>query len=139
LTVDGRQTDDAGVSAASLVLGILGTIFSLWPLPPLFWLGVPLALIGLVLAIVARKSQAANGQPTGTATAGLVMNVIALVIGGTLAVWCASCFRDFQRMADNPDALMVKMREIKSRREFERAYQEALRASEAAPDASPKK
>jgi len=56
------------MAVAALVLGILGTLFSLNWLT--VWVGGPMAIIALVLGILARKALAAEGRPTGMATAG---------------------------------------------------------------------
>lgn len=74
------------MGVAALVLGIIGTLFSL--IPGLFFVGVFLSLIALVLGIFGRKGAADNGQPTGTATAGLVLGVIGLVLGVAMWVLC---------------------------------------------------
>ena len=102
---------------ASLVLGILGTLFSILPLT--FWIGVPLAFIGLILGIVGRKSAITNAQPTGTATAGLVLSVIGLCIGITMTIWCASCIH---RAEQDPN--FGKMNREQFNEAFKRALQE---------------
>lgn len=79
------------MAVAALVLGILGTLFSLtgW----LFWIGVPLSVIALVLGILARKSAANEGRPTGMPTAGMVLGIIGTAIGLLIFAMCASCFK----------------------------------------------
>lgn len=76
---------------AALVLGILGTLFSLtgW----LFWIGVPLSAIALVLGILGRKQAANEGRPTGMATAGMVLGIIGTALGLLVFAACASCMK----------------------------------------------
>ena len=79
------------MAVAALVLGILGTLFSLtgW----FFWIGVPLSVIALILGIVGRKQAANEGRPTGMATAGLVLGIIGAALGLLVFVACASCMK----------------------------------------------
>jgi hypothetical protein len=46
-----------------------------------FFIGGPLALIGLVLAFIGRKRAHETGAPTGLATAGVVMGIIGVIAG----------------------------------------------------------
>ena len=57
------------MGAAALVLGIIGTLFSLNWLT--VWVGGPMAIIALVLGILARKNLAAEGKPTGNRETGI--------------------------------------------------------------------
>jgi hypothetical protein len=78
------------VAVASLVLGILGIIFCWFPASVA---GVPLALIGLVLAIVARKHASSQQLPTGMATAGLALSIIGMTLS-LASLWaCIACTR----------------------------------------------
>ncbi|MCL2193124.1 MAG: hypothetical protein FWB78_06990 [Treponema sp.] len=63
---------------AGLVLGILGAIGG-W-IPGLSFFAWLFALIGIVLSAVGRSKAKKEGQPTGAATAGLVLSIIGLVI-----------------------------------------------------------
>lgn len=71
-----------GLAIASLVLGILGLVF--------FFIqslvGIILAIIGLVLGIVAKKR-----QPSGMATAGIVLSIIALALCAVSFIACLAC------------------------------------------------
>jgi hypothetical protein len=69
---------------ASLVLGIVGSIFGLTVF--LWWVGVPLAILGLTLGIVARRRAMRAGAVTRLVTAGVVVNTVGLVLGVTLYV-----------------------------------------------------
>lgn len=79
------------MGVAALVLGILGTLFSLtgW----LFWVGVPMSVIALVLGVLGRKSLVNEGRPTGVATAGMVLGIIGTSIGLLIFAVCASCWK----------------------------------------------
>lgn len=67
----------------SLIWGIIalgGFLFGLIPCLGWFnWLNIPFAVLGLILSIVA-KTQARPGEG-GLATAGIVLNAIAVLIG----------------------------------------------------------
>jgi hypothetical protein len=110
------------VGVAGLVLGIIGTILSI--IPPLFYIGIPLGIIGLILSIVGRKAAMTNNQPTGSATAGLVLSVIALVIGGAMYVTCTMCIK---KMGDDLSREMEKaMKDPKLNKEFDDAFKKAM-------------
>jgi len=69
---------------ASMVLGIVGLALGYWI--PIVGLAIP--VVGLVLASSAKK----QGFRGGILTAGLVMNIIALVFGGIMtACYCVAC------------------------------------------------
>ncbi len=77
------------MAVAALVLGIIGTLFSLNWLT--VWVGGPLAIIALVLGVLARKQLAAEGKPTGMATAGMVLGIVGTGIAALIFAMCASC------------------------------------------------
>ena len=110
------------MAVAALVLGILGTLLSI--IPPLFYLGIPLALIGLILGIVARKSAASNQQPTGMATAGLVLGVIGLVIGMAMFALCSFIVHKGAQMANDPTL------QKQYNKDFDDAFKKALEESQ---------
>src|SRR5579862_6439513 len=89
------------VGVAALVLGIIGTLFSL--IPGTFIIGCLLGLIALILGIVGRKSLATQGQPTGVATAGLVLGIVALVLGILMFVLCTMMIKSGIENAKNPN------------------------------------
>ena len=69
-------TEKSGKATAALVLGILSIPAAIFPI-----LGLPIALVGLVLAIVARgeiKRRPVSNE--GTAKAALVLCIIGLVL-----------------------------------------------------------
>lgn len=115
------------MGVAALVLGIIGTLFAL--IPGLFWVAIPLALIGLILGVVGRKAAAANNQPTGTATAGMVLGIIGLVIGVAMWVICgmmvSSAKKGFEKALNDPE-LQKKLNDPKLNKEFDEAFKKAM-------------
>lgn len=77
------------MAVAALVLGIIGTLFSLNWLT--VWVGGPMAIIALVLGILARKQAVAEGRPTGMATAGMVLGIVGTTVALLIFAVCASC------------------------------------------------
>jgi hypothetical protein len=90
------------VGVAALVLGIIGTLFSLFP--GTFIIGCLLGLVALILGIVGRKSLATAGQPTGVATAGLVLGIVALVVGVLMFILCGMIIKQGIENAKNPQS-----------------------------------
>lgn len=78
------------MGVAALVLGIIGTLGSLTISGSI--IGLPLSIIALVLGILGRKQATNAQQPTGMATAGMVLGIIGTVIGALIFALCASCF-----------------------------------------------
>ena len=67
-----------GKATAGFVLSIVGVVFGL--LSGIFSIvGLPIAIVGLCLAVSGGKALKRNEQPTGIATAGLVLGIIAVV------------------------------------------------------------
>jgi len=65
------------MAIASLVLGIVGIVLAF-----IFPFAAPVAaIIGLILAVISKKKLKAEGQPTGKATAGLILSIISLAFG----------------------------------------------------------
>ncbi len=82
-----------GQSIAGLILGVASLV--------LCWFGwvsiiaLAAAIVGLVLSVIGGKKLKANGQKSGIATAGLVISIIGVVLGGifgscSLCVLCAA-------------------------------------------------
>jgi hypothetical protein len=78
------------MGVAALVLGIIGTLstITIWGV----WLGLPLSVVALVLGVLGRKQAVNQQQPTGVATAGLVLGIVGTAIGALVFAMCASCF-----------------------------------------------
>ena len=75
---------------AGLVLSIVGIVFSFiggW----FSILALPISIVGLVLAITGRKSMIAENQPTGLATAALVLGIVAVVLSAIFFFTCGIC------------------------------------------------
>ncbi len=112
------------MAVAALVLGIFGTILCWFPAA---LLGVPLALVGLILAILARKNAVQTQQPTGMATAGMVMSIVGLTLGILLSAACFACVnkakRDMEKMATDPQFQQQN-------KEFNEAFKKALEESQ---------
>jgi hypothetical protein len=64
-----------GLGIAGMILGIIGLV-----LLCVWYIGVPCAIVGLILSIMGRKKSKAANAPTGMATAGMVLSLIALGI-----------------------------------------------------------
>lgn len=117
------------MAVAALVLGIIGIVFSWFPL-----LAVPLAIIGMILGIVARKNAVNTAQPTNMATAGLVVSVIGIAISILITVACISCVKQMdKRMQDPAFREQVRQRQEQFRqsqqqndKEFNEAFKNAV-------------
>ena len=78
------------MALAGLILSIVGLALSFFG----GWLSIialPVSIVGLILAIIGGKQLRAAGQPTGLATAGLVVGIIAVVISGIFFFTCGIC------------------------------------------------
>lgn len=75
---------------AGFVLGIIGIVFSF--LGTVFSIiSLPISIVGLVLSVSGGKALKAEGQPSGLATAGLVLGIIAVVISSIAFFTCGIC------------------------------------------------
>jgi len=70
-------TPGKGKGTASLVLGILSI------LDPFIIFGVPLGIIGVVLAVMSKK----EGHVSGVRTAGFVCSIIGIVLNALILIW----------------------------------------------------
>lgn len=73
------------MAVASLVIGILGLIISLCSIMWCGLIGGIFGIVGIILGALARKN---NPEKSGVATAGLVLSIIALVLGALLFFMC---------------------------------------------------
>jgi len=71
-----------------MVCGIVGLVFSFF----LWFVGLPTAVVGLVLAIIGKKKLSEVGATSGMATAGLVTSIIALSLSIIVTIACIACF-----------------------------------------------
>ena len=79
-----------GLAVAGLVLSIVGLVFSFLGT----WFSIialPVSIVGLVLAVMGGKKLKAVGAPAGIATAGLVLNIIAVVFSAIFFFTCGIC------------------------------------------------
>jgi len=72
-----------GMAIASMVLGILSLVVP--------YVGTVLAIVGLILGVVGKKKLTEAGAPSGMATAGMVMSIIALAWSIACIIILASC------------------------------------------------
>lgn len=73
------------MGVASMVLGIVALAFAVFG-GAASWLGVIIGIVGIILAAIAKKN-----APSGVATAGLVMSIIAAALGLVFWLACAAC------------------------------------------------
>jgi hypothetical protein len=92
---------------AALVLGIIGTLASL---STMFWLGLPLSIIALVLGVLGRKQLLTQGKPPGMATAGLVLGIVGTAIGALIFALCASCLGGMAAIGKQAEKEMAKQK-----------------------------
>lgn len=79
------------MAIASLVLGIITLVFVV--IPPLWligWVGIITGILGIILGVLGRKKNKAENQPTGSATAGMVMSIVGTALAGIIFAVCAS-------------------------------------------------
>lgn len=101
---------------ASLVLGIISLVFVI---VPIFWfvgwIGALIGIIGIVLGALGRKKLKAEGQPTGAATAGMVMSIIgttlSAIIFAVCAVGVAAASKEIQKDLNDP----AKMKQLEEK------------------------
>ncbi|MDR2670562.1 MAG: DUF4190 domain-containing protein, partial [Oscillospiraceae bacterium] len=84
-----EQPPGHGMGVASLVLGIIALVLT-W-IPWVNIVAIAMSVIGLILAITARKKNAAVGAPSGVATGGLICSIIALALSVLSFVTCTLC------------------------------------------------
>ena len=77
------------MAIAALVLGIVGLVISF--IPGISIVGPICAIVGVVLGVIARKKAKEAGQPTGMATAGMILSIICLAIAVVSVIVAAVC------------------------------------------------
>ena len=73
-----------GLAIASLVLGIVAIVFSFIGLSIPF--GLIIGIVGIILGVMAKKK-----NPSGMATAGLVLSIIGTILCAIIFIACAAC------------------------------------------------
>ena len=79
-----------GKAIAGLTLGIVGIVLGFLG----GWASVaslPVAIVGLVLSVIGGKELKAAGQPSGIATGGLVVGIVAVVLTAIFFFTCGLC------------------------------------------------
>jgi ABC-type microcin C transport system permease subunit YejB len=78
------------MAVAGLILGILSLIGGSIPVANAFpmWL---FGVLGIILSAIARTKAKKAGQPTGVATAGLVLSIIGTIFAFSLFLICVVC------------------------------------------------
>jgi len=77
------------MATAALVCGILGLIGGFIPVIQYFTL--VLSIVAIILGIKAKKDLQEQSQPTGTATAGMVLGIISVAITVISIIAVAAC------------------------------------------------
>ena len=68
-----------GLGIAGMVLGIVAlALFCIW------YVAIPCAIVGLILSIIGKNKSKAANAPTGMASAGIILSIIALIIAVAL-------------------------------------------------------
>lgn len=78
------------MAIAALVLGIVSLVFAVL-IPGLQFLAPIVGIIGIILGVISRKNLKAANQPTGMATAGMVMSIIGTILGVLMYLLCVAC------------------------------------------------
>lgn len=73
-----------GLAIASLVLGIVAIVFSFIGLSIPF--GLIIGIVGIILGVMAKKK-----NPSGMATAGLVLSIIGTILCAIVFIACMAC------------------------------------------------
>ncbi|MBO4326595.1 MAG: hypothetical protein J5950_04935 [Clostridia bacterium] len=78
-----------GFSIAALICGIVSIILAWWYMVNIA--AIICGVLGLVFAVIGSKRSKAAGEPTGLATAGLVLSIIGLVFALIGFLACTVC------------------------------------------------
>jgi hypothetical protein len=112
------------VGVAALVLGIIGIVFAIIPTFGITQLvAIVLGIVALVLGIVGRKSAAEQGQPTGTATAGLVLGILSTVLSVLIYASCMYCVK---KVGDGMGKVGEEFKKQLGNEQFKKEFREAL-------------
>jgi hypothetical protein len=116
------------VAIASLILGILGIVSGFFTVG---FGGMGLGLIALILGILGRKKAAAENQPKGMATAGMVLGIVGLALGVIFFVTCSLCVAAVNKSATEMQKQMENDPNFKkSMDDFNKQLQESMKNAE---------
>ncbi len=131
------------LAAAALVLGIIATIspFLFFVSANFIVFAIPLALVALLLGILARRGAIKRAQPTGLATASVVLGVVPLLVSAAMLVLYARAIDSAKDFAakDPAQAEQLRKERIKNGKEFDDLFNKALQQDSAKDDKSEKK
>ncbi len=96
-----------GLSIASLVLGIVSSIFAWWGVA-FGIICIVCGIVGIVLAIMGKKKAKLAGAPTGMATAGLVLSIIGTVLAVIGTIACGICIAAANEVSKSLDTSEFK-------------------------------
>lgn len=118
------------MAIAALVLGILAVVFAFGG--PWAWVGIIAGIIGIILAVMARKQ-----AKTGQATAGLVLSIIGLVLSAILWLACVMCVSGVKKGAEeliknNPELQksVESLKDLQNSPELQKGLEELNKALE---------
>lgn len=96
-----------GQAIIGLVLGIVALVLSfLSALPFVSFIALVLAIVALILSVIGGKKLAANNQPKGVATGGLVVGIIAVVLSAIFVLTCGLCQVGLAASDEDPEDLI---------------------------------
>ena len=72
------------MGVAALIIAIIAILFGILPLVYTQLVGVVVGVVAVVLGVWGRKLAASQGQPTGSATTGAVLGMIAVLLSAVL-------------------------------------------------------
>jgi RNA polymerase subunit RPABC4/transcription elongation factor Spt4 len=78
-----------GFSVAGLVLGIVSAVGGF--IPGLNYIAWLIGIVGIVLSVIARKNAQEANQPTGQATAGLILSIVGTSLAFIGLIACVAC------------------------------------------------
>ena len=95
-----------GMAIASMVLGIVSLSVSWWLIPGV---GIIVPIVGLILGIIAKRALSQAGAPSGMATAGIVMCIIAISLKILFIIACIACIGAIGGLSFTLDELMHEL------------------------------
>lgn len=99
-----EQQGKKGFAIASMILGIASCVLAWWGIA-FGVISLVCAVVGLILAIQAKKSYTAIGQKNGMATAGLILSIIGIVLSIIGIIACGVCVAAANKIANDPETM----------------------------------